>query len=91
MLETIGGFIKSLDGLIWGLPMILLLFGAHIFLTVRTGVIQRKTFLGIRLSVAKDKGADGDISWPPPLAPAILWAWAQRWRWAGRAPCCGAG
>ena len=62
MLETIGGFIKSLDGLIWGLPMILLLFGAHIFLTVRTGVIQRKTFLGIRLSVAKDKGADGDIS-----------------------------
>ena len=62
MLETIGGFIKNLDGLIWGLPMILLLFGAHIFLTVRTGVIQRKTFLGIRLSVAKDKGADGDIS-----------------------------
>ena len=62
MLETIGGFIKSLDGLIWGLPMILLLFGAHIFLTVRTGVIQRKTFLGIRLSVAKDKGVDGDIS-----------------------------
>ena len=62
MLETIGGFIKNLDGLIWGLPMILLLFGAHIFLTVRTGIIQRKTFLGIRLSVAKDKGADGDIS-----------------------------
>ena len=58
MLETIGGFIKSLDGLIWGLPMILLLFGAHIFLTVRTGVIQRKTFLGIRPSVAKEKGAE---------------------------------
>ena len=62
MLETIGGFIKSIDGLIWGLPMIVLLYGAHIFMTVRTGFIQRKTFLGIRLSVAKDKGADGDIS-----------------------------
>ena len=83
MLETIGGFIKSIDGLIWGLPMIVLLYGAHIFMTVRTGFIQRKTFLGIRLSVAKDKGADGDISQFGALTTAValggpgavLWCW----------------
>ena len=48
--------------------MLALLFGAHIFLTIRTGFIQRKLGLGIKLSVAKDKTTDdckkvsGDVS-----------------------------
>ena len=56
------GIIKTVDDFIWGIPMIVLLYGAHIFMTVRTGVIQRKTFLGIRLSVSRDDDSEGDIS-----------------------------
>lgn len=43
--------------------MIILLFGTHVFLTIRTGFIQRKTISkGIKLSVAKDPDAEGEVS-----------------------------
>lgn len=42
--------------------MIILLFGTHLFMTVRTGFIQKKTFTAIKLSVTKDPDAHGDIS-----------------------------
>lgn len=42
--------------------MLILLFGTHLFLTFRTGVIQKYIFKGIRLSVKKDQHAEGDIS-----------------------------
>lgn len=42
--------------------MIALLLGTHLYLTVRTGFIQRKVFTGIRLSVAKDPDAEGEVS-----------------------------
>jgi AGCS family alanine or glycine:cation symporter len=38
------------------------LFGTHLFLTFRTGFIQRKIGLGIRLSVKKDPDGEGDVS-----------------------------
>ena len=53
--------VSVVDNLIWGLPMIIILFGTHIFMTVRTGGIQRKVFTGIKLSVTKEEGS-GDIS-----------------------------
>ena len=53
--------VSVVDDLIWGLPMIIILFGTHIFMTVRTGGVQRKIFTGIKLSVTKDEGS-GDIS-----------------------------
>lgn len=54
--------IEQIDGLVWGVPMLVLLLGAHIFLTFRTGVIQRKLPTAIKLSVTKDPDAPGDIS-----------------------------
>ena len=42
MINSVANFINKLDGLVWGWWMILLLLGTHIFMTVRTGVIQRK-------------------------------------------------
>lgn len=39
-----------------------MLFGTHIFMTIRTGFIQKKIGLGIRLSVTKDQVGVGDIS-----------------------------
>ena len=62
MLNAIGNVINQIDGLVWGWWMIILLLGTHIFMTVRTGVIQRKIGTAIRLSVKKDADAEGEVS-----------------------------
>ena len=36
--------------------------GSHIFLTIRTGFIQRKLPTAIKMSLAKDEDAEGDVS-----------------------------
>ena len=54
--------IKDIDAFVWGPPMIAILLGSHVFLTFRTGVIQRKLPKAIKLSVTKDPDAEGDIS-----------------------------
>jgi AGCS family alanine or glycine:cation symporter len=52
--------------------MIVLLLGTHIFMTIRTGFIQRKTITkGIPLSVAKEEDADGEVSQFGALATAL--------------------
>ena len=52
--------------------MIVLLLGTHIFLTIRTKFIQYKTITkGIPLSVAKEEGADGEVSQFQALATAL--------------------
>ena len=58
MAEIIG----KLDGFLWGWPLIILLFGTHIFMTVRTGFIQKDIFKAIRMSVTRDEGTEGDVS-----------------------------
>ncbi len=62
MLETITNVIKSVDSFVWGWWMIILLLGTHVFMTIRTGFIQRKIGTGIRLSVSKDPDAEGEVS-----------------------------
>ena len=62
MLNAMQTFITFINGYLWGPPMIILLFGTHLFMTVRTGFIQKKTFTAIKLSVTKDPDAHGDIS-----------------------------
>ena len=51
--------------------MIILLFGTHLFMTVRTGGIQRKLGTAIRLSVTRDENAAGDISQFAALTTAL--------------------
>ena len=55
-------FISWLDGLLWGWPLIILLFGTHIYMTVRTGFVQKDIFRAIRLSVTRDADSEGDVS-----------------------------
>lgn len=57
----IADVVSSIDGFVWGPIMITLLLGTHVFMTFRTGIIQRKLGKGIKLSVSKDDGA-GDVS-----------------------------
>ena len=60
-----------LSSLLWGWPMIILLLGTHVFLTIRLRVPQRKLITGIRLSVKKDDSASGDVSQFGALATAL--------------------
>lgn len=62
MLSSIESAIAAINNVLWGPPMLILLFGTHLFMTVKTGIIQRKTFMGIKLSVTKDQDSEGDIS-----------------------------
>ncbi len=64
-------FFAFLNGYLWGWPMLILLIGTHLFMTVRTGVIQRKVGLGIKLSVTKDNDGAGDVSQFGALATAL--------------------
>ena len=61
-MDTVNHFLIWLNGYLWGPPLLILLFGTHIFMTIRTGFIQKKIGLGIRLSVTKDQVEVGDIS-----------------------------
>ena len=62
-MEKFSQLVTWVDGKVWGWGMILLLLGTHLFMTVRTGFIQRKTITkGIKLSVSKEPDADGEVS-----------------------------
>lgn len=53
--------IDRMDSMLWGLPMIILLFGTHLFMTYKTGFIQKDIFRAIKISLTKDKDAPGDV------------------------------
>ncbi len=55
-------FASELSGLVWGMPLIVLLFGTHVFLTFRTGFIQRHLGRAIKISLSRDKEGAGDVS-----------------------------
>lgn len=70
-LETLFNAISSFNSFLWGIPMIVLLFGSHLFMTFRTGFIQKKIFTAIKLSVKKDPDSKGDISQFAALTTAL--------------------
>lgn len=70
-MQNVIDIIGAVSDFLWGWPMIILLLGTHIFLTVRLRFPQRKIFTAIRLSVSRDKGADGDVSQFGALATAL--------------------
>ena len=53
-METINDFFTAFSSFLWGWPMIILLLGTHIFLTIRLRFPQRKIFKAIALSIKKD-------------------------------------
>lgn len=61
-MQMLSTFVDWLNSYLWGPPMLIFLFGTHIYLTVRTGFIQKKILLAIKLSVKDDKDCDGDVS-----------------------------
>lgn len=70
-MNWINDFFTTLSTFLWGWPMIVLLLGTHVFLTFRLRVPQRRLLTGIRLSVKRDSGAEGDVSQFGALATAL--------------------
>ena len=55
-------FLEQLSGWVWGPPLLILLFGTHLFLTFRLRFVQRYLFRAIRISLSRDREGAGDIS-----------------------------
>ncbi len=64
-------FISNAASFLWGYPLIILLFGTHLFLTFKLRFIQRYIFKAIKLSVTKDDFAKGDVSQFSALCTAL--------------------
>lgn len=50
------------SNIMWGPAMIAFLLGSHVFLTIKTGFIQKYIGKGIKLSLQKDKSKKGELS-----------------------------
>ena len=61
-MEQIQHIIDSVASWLWGWPMIILLIGTHIYLTLRLRLPQRKILTAIKLSFQKEDRESGDIS-----------------------------
>ena len=70
-MDNVNDFFATLSSCLWGWPMIILLLGTHIFLTIRLRFPQRKIITAIRLSVQRDKSQKGDVSQFGALATAL--------------------
>jgi AGCS family alanine or glycine:cation symporter len=70
-MNTFNEILTEVNSLIWGWPMIILLLGTHVYLTIILRFPQRKIFTAIRLSVKRDPGATGDVSQFGSLATAL--------------------
>lgn len=70
-MEQLNSLFSDISSFLWGWPMMILLLGTHLFLTVRLKFPQRKIFTAIKLSVTRDPGATGDVSQFGSLATAL--------------------
>ena len=62
MIPSLDQFLAGASDLLWGWPLLVLLFGTHLYLTWRTGFVQRHLGHAIKLSVARETGGAGDVS-----------------------------
>lgn len=70
-MESLNEFFTTVSTFLWGWPIIILLLGTHVFLTIRLKFPQRKLWTAIKLSVKKDDQAAGDVSQFGALATAL--------------------
>ncbi|MBP5314221.1 MAG: sodium:alanine symporter family protein, partial [Eggerthellaceae bacterium] len=62
ILQPIADVIGAVDGWLWSWPLIIVLVGTHLYMTIRTKFIQRKIGTAIKLSIKKDDESAGNIS-----------------------------
>lgn len=61
-MERLTEISELINQYVWGIPMIVLILGTHIFLTIRLRFPQRSLITAIRLSIKRDSQSEGDVS-----------------------------
>jgi AGCS family alanine or glycine:cation symporter len=61
-MQSLENILGQISDLVWGIPLLVLLFGTHIFLTIRLKFIQRFIGKAIKISLGRHKEGEGDIS-----------------------------
>ena len=61
-MQSLEALLARASDLVWGPPLLILLFGTHLFLTVRLKFIQTYLPQAIRLSFSREKEGDGDVT-----------------------------
>lgn len=70
-MNTFSQIISNVSSFLWGWPMIILLLGTHVYLSIRLKFPQRKIFTAIKLSVKRDDKSKGDVSQFASLATSL--------------------
>ena len=70
-MQSLTALVSACSNFIWGVPMLVMLFGTNLFLTVRLRLVQRHIPKAIRLSLSPDEGSQGEISQFGALATAL--------------------
>ncbi len=70
-MDLLNNILTQVSDFLWGWPMIILLLGTHLYLTIRLRFPQLRIFTAIRLSVKKDSDVRGDVSQFASLATAL--------------------
>jgi AGCS family alanine or glycine:cation symporter len=61
-MEALDRILQAASDFVWGPPLLILLLGTHIYLTIRLRFIQRYVGKAIRLSLQRSSEGTGDIS-----------------------------
>ncbi len=61
-MEQLEQILSRISDVVWGPPLLILLFGTHVYLTFRLRLIQRYLGKAIRLSFQRSQEGEGDVS-----------------------------
>ena len=62
-METFNNIVKNIDDFVWGIPLIVLIIGCGIMLTIRVGFIQvRKLGTALKFMFTDEENATGEVS-----------------------------
>jgi AGCS family alanine or glycine:cation symporter len=62
IMQWVEEILGKINDVVWGPPMLILLFGTHLFLTFRLGFVQRHLGKAIKISLHRHEKGEGDIS-----------------------------
>ena len=70
-MDALEKILSDVANIVWGIPLLVLLCGTHLFLTFRLRFIQSYIPKGIKISLSRSREAEGDISQFAALTTAL--------------------
>lgn len=62
-MEALTKILEAIDGVVWGVPLIVLIMGTGLYLTIRLGLLQfRKLGKALKYMVKNEEGAEGEVT-----------------------------